>query len=124
MTVVPGDRMTVTIYQTAASNWIITILNDTTGATFTTDQTYSAPQVTAEWVVEAPGLGGTTSSLGDYSPDVTFAGLSAAGPQRTLSVVRMLQPGKTGKLVQMSSPSALTEAGFAVAYGSATPPPP
>ncbi len=115
----PGDSITVTINEISGTDWAINLTDNTNGESFTTDQSYSAPLSSAEWIVEAPMLNGAVETLGGYTPDVTFTGLGAAGPQNTLTDVVMVQNG-----VQVSTPSALDSTGFNVAYGDVAPSPP
>jgi len=117
MTLSPGDTVTVTIGQVSGTEWGITLTDDTNGQTFTTDQGYSGPLESAEWIVEAP-QSGVQTNLVPYSPAVSFTGLSTVGNQSTLTEIVMNQGGQ-----QVSTPSSYTSAGFEVAYGS-TPPPP
>ena len=119
MTVSPGDSITVTIREVSGTEWSIAVTDNTSGASFTTDQSYSAPLSSAEWIVEAPTLNGSVETVGAYSPDVTFTGLEAAGPQNTLTDWVMVQNG-----VQVSTPSALDSTGFNVAHGDVAPAPP
>jgi hypothetical protein len=120
MTVSAGDRMSVVIAQVSGSSWSISITDLTTGAQFTTTQTYTGPGQSAEWIVEAPtGSTGAQETLGSYDPVVSFAGLAATGSETSISQDVMIQGSST-----VSVPSALGPNGFAVAYGSAAPPQP
>jgi hypothetical protein len=111
MSVSPGDSVTVVIGQISGTDWGITVTDDSTGQSFTTDQTYAGPLASDEWIVEAPTLNGAVETLGGYNPDVTFANLRMAGPEAALTDEIMVQNG-----VQVSTPSALTSSGFSVAY--------
>jgi len=119
MTVSPGDSITVTIGQISGTDWAITLTDNTTAQTFTTDQTYTGPLTSAEWILEAPTVSTVQSTLGPYSPDVTFTGLGISGPQSNLTEIIMVQNG-----VQVSTPSPLDSTGFNVAYGDVAPAPP
>ncbi|MGC2208099.1 MAG: G1 family glutamic endopeptidase [Candidatus Dormiibacterota bacterium] len=119
MSVLPGDTMTVTIGQLSGTDWAIELTNDTTGVSFVTDQTYTGPGTSVEWIVEAPEVGGLITSLADYTPAVTFTGLSLTGAQNMLNEWIMYQGD-----VQVSTPSTLNATGFAVAYGDVAPSPP
>ncbi|MHB8313606.1 MAG: G1 family glutamic endopeptidase, partial [Candidatus Dormibacteria bacterium] len=119
MSVATGNSITVTIGQISGTDWGITVTDDTTGQTFTTDQTYAGPLASAEWIVEAPGLNGAIETLGGYTPDVTFSSLGITGSQTALDDCIMVQNG-----VQVSTPSALDATGFNVAYGDVAPPAP
>ena len=76
-----GDRMTASIYETPATVttrggpkrstehvWVITI-SDTTGKgwTFSTQQGYNGGGTSAEWIVEAPEVGGRIATLNHYT---------------------------------------------------------
>ena len=115
----PGDSITVTLGEVSSDTWGIEITDNTNGQSFVTDQLYSAPQSSAEWIVEAPTLDGSIETLGDYAPDVTFTDLGTTGPETVLYDVAMFQAR-----VQVSTPSTLDSTGFTVAYGNLPPPPP
>lgn len=110
----PGDTVTVTIWQVSGSLWGITVADDATGQSFTTDQTYSGPGTSAEWIVEAPtnSLTNTEDTLGAYNPPVTFSNLRMNGPETSLTALSMVQGGVT-----VSVPSALTSTTPAVPSG-------
>ncbi|MHB8325685.1 MAG: G1 family glutamic endopeptidase [Candidatus Dormibacteria bacterium] len=118
MVVAPGDTVTVNIAQVSGTTWSISVRDNTTGVGFSTSQVYSGPLSSAEWIVEAPTMSstGTVATLGDYSPNVTFTNLGASGTSLSTTEVVMVQGGAI-----VSTPSALTSAGFAVAYGSVAP---
>ncbi|MHB8393447.1 MAG: G1 family glutamic endopeptidase [Candidatus Dormibacteria bacterium] len=102
MTVSPGDSISVAIGQVSGTLWGITVSDNTTGATFTIDETYTGPLASVEWIVEAPTLNGAVETLGGYSPDVTCRNLSLTGPQNSLTEWIMVQNS-----VQVSTHSAL-----------------
>jgi hypothetical protein len=114
-----GDDVTVAISQIAGTEWGISLTDDTNGQSFTTDQTYSGPAATAEWIVEALLVDSKVSTLAPYSPDVSFSDLGFLGSPTTLEEFVMVQEG-----TQVSTPSALTANGFDVAYGPSAPAPP
>jgi hypothetical protein len=119
MSVHPGDSVTVAISQVSGTAWSIELTNNTTEQTFETEQTYTGPQSSVEWIVEAPEVGGTISTLGDYTPNVTFNNLASTGTQNTLVELDMVQSD-----VQVSTPSSWGSSGFADAYGGVAPSPP
>jgi hypothetical protein len=121
----PGDQVTVTIGQVSGTLWQISVTDNTTGQNVTTQQTYTGQGDSAEWIVEAPSFlpagvtdpsQAVTSTLGTYSPDITFTNLLVNGGQTSLSAVAMVQGGTI-----VSVPSPLTANGFTVAYGSSSP---
>ncbi len=120
MQVSPGDSVTVSIAQVSGTVWSIAVTDGTTGRTFATRQVYTGTGSSAEWIVEAPtSLSGIQETLGAYSPPVSFTNLGASGPQTTLVAVSMVQGGST-----VSTPSAMTAAGFSVSYDGAASTPP
>ena len=118
MAVNPGDEVSITISQVSGTSWAIHLTDGTNGQDYTQDVSYSGPGTSAEWVVEAPtdAQGDQQLPLAPYSPAVDFSGLSASGSSTALSEVVMDQEDQ-----QVSTPSALTFAGFSVAYGATAP---
>jgi hypothetical protein len=114
-----GDHVTVGIDQINGTDWGITVTDDTNGESFTTDQSYSGPASTAEWVVEALTENGQVVTLAPYSPDINFSDLGFLGSDTKLDELVMVQAGN-----QVSTPSPLSANGFNVAYGSVAPAPP
>lgn len=112
-----SDQITVTIDQIRGTNWAITLTDNTNGETFTTDQTYTGPGSSAEWIVEAPQTAtAIQTTLAPYSPDVNFNSLRISGSDTSLTEAVMVQNG-----YQVSTPSGLTSNGFNVAYGNVAP---
>lgn len=113
----PGNTVTVTITQGQGTQWTIRILNESTGQSFTTTQSYAGAATSAEWILEAP-----TSSrdgqepLGAFTPTVMFSHLQFTGTVTGIDQVTMAQSG-----VVVATPSALSATGFTVAYGSSAP---
>jgi Peptidase A4 family len=125
-TVVPlrvrvGDRISVLVGRVANGLWTIEIRDDTSGRKFTTTKPYAGPESSAEWIVEAPtSASGRITTLGHYVPDVRFSDLRFGGAsQHSLDELQIVQDGSV-----LSTPSALTSDGFAVAYGGVQPPAP
>ncbi len=114
----PGDQLQVTITQQTAGEWAITLRDLSSGGSFTTDQSYTGPLSSAEWIVEAPEVNGSLSTLADYTT-TTFTHLGLTGPYASEVESLMVQGGQ-----QVSTPSALSTAGFEVAYGATAPPSP
>lgn len=135
ITVHPGDQVTVTIQKgggTCGSDWEIS-LTDTTadsagrGSPFSTCQAYSGPGASAEWIVEAPQVDGTQSTLADYKT----ATLGAPSVLQVNGSDVDLASGTGGEMVKsglfsssvISVPSQPDSAGdaFTCAYGSSQP---
>jgi hypothetical protein len=87
----PGDAMTASIYKTSTQSggsghgrfrggsepvWVINIADTTQHWSFQTSQTYNGPGTSAEWVMEAPEVGGRIATLAHYTitPATTGAG--------------------------------------------------
>lgn len=119
----PGDVMFAYIAKQAGSTWEIELEDTTTGKSFVTDQTYTGVADTVEWIVEAPTVGGSLSTLATFSKmyfdKAAYNGFYAAFTTANRGV--MMQGGK-----QVSTPSKpdSDKDGFAVAHGSRTPSPP
>jgi len=79
--VAPGDRMSASIDETSAvvtvqqrfhrsiqeHVWNISISDSTKGWTFATPQAYGGPGTSAEWIVEAPQVGGRIAPMAHYT---------------------------------------------------------
>lgn len=146
-----GDRMTASIYETSSTVtsgaghrrttqhvWAITISDTTRGWNFSTTQAYNGAGASAEWIVEAPEVGGRIATLNHYTitPPSNTGDFDNAGVLS--SIVSSGTPTYTGanlnytndsgvmiqNKVQVSTPGnpdvpALSA--FNAAYGSAIP---
>ena len=88
-----GDRMTASIYETSSTTtsgffrrttehvWEITISDTTRGWTYGTKQAYGGAGTSAEWVVEAPEVGGRIATLAHYAiaPPTGMGDFDSAG---------------------------------------------
>ncbi len=122
MAISAGNSITATVSQVAPGAWDLSVTDNTTGTSFTTEQAYSGQGVSAEWIVEAPTAepAGTVDTLAEFTPAVTFTNDRFNGIQTSLTDVVMVQNG-----IQVSTPSILSASGsFTVAYGSSSPPAP
>ena len=123
ITVHPGDHMSASITLKNGSTWTISIKDDTTGASFSIDKTYNGQRTSAEWIQEAPTVGGHTATLAHFSL-TTFDPGTVNGGSPNLSASDsgvMIQKGH-----QVSTPSTpdADQDGFNDAYGSTAPAPP
>jgi hypothetical protein len=124
ITVHPGDHMTATITQGSGSNWTIGIADTTTNQSFSIVQSYSAPLSSAEWIQEAPTVGGRVATLAQYSSPTTFDPGTANNASPGLTAANggvMIQGG-----AQVSTPSVPDSDvdGFNISYGAVAPAPP
>jgi len=82
LTIKPGDSISASVQYTGSGNFALTITDTTENKSFTTTQNTSATQSptasqsSAEWVVEAPTVGGRQASLADFGT-ITFTNASA-----------------------------------------------
>jgi len=124
ITVHPGDVMTASITKGTGGIWTITINDTSNGQSFTTQQAYSGPGASVEWIEEAPSIGGRVATLAHYSSPDTFDPGTANGGNPGLTAA------DSGVMVQkqriVSSPSVPDSDtdGFNMAYGSTAPAPP
>jgi hypothetical protein len=120
----PGDVMTASITKGSGSTWTITIRDTTRGQSFTTQQNYSGPGTSVEWIEEAPTVGGHVATLAHYSSPDTFDPGTANGgnPQLTASDSGVMVQ-KRAQVSTPSLPDSDTD-GFNMAYGSTAPAPP
>ena len=119
----PGDQMSATMTKGSGSSWTITISDMSRNETFSTVQTYTGPQTSAEWIEEAPSVGGRIAPLANYGQTTFDPG-----------TVNGINPGLTasdgGVMIQKgiqvstdSNPDSDTD-GFNMAYGATAPSPP
>jgi hypothetical protein len=154
----PGDRMSASIYETSATTgstrgfgrhgssseheWVIDISDTTRGWSFSTTQAYSGPGASAEWVVEAPEVGGRIATLAHYaiSPptgvgDFDNAGIlssivSSGAPAPTYGSAALNYQNDSGVMIQngaqVSTPGDpdSVDTAFNAAYGASAPSPP
>lgn len=115
----PGDVFTASITE-SGGQWVISITDSTTGQGFSIKQSYSGPLTSAEWIEEAPTVGGRIAPLAHYST-------TNFDPGTANGVNPGLVPADGGTMVQNgatvstpSNPDRDTD-GFAIAYGSVQP---
>src|SRR5260221_13938163 len=70
----PGDTVTVTITQQSGDSWLITMSNDTSTKTFSTNVSYASTLSSAEWIVEAPSAGRGVLPIDDFGTVSFFHG--------------------------------------------------
>ncbi len=116
----PGDIMQASITEKSAGQWVISLTDQTEGWTATENESYSGPGTSAEWIQEAPTVGGRIATLANYG-EATFDPGTANGLNPGLVVADggvMIQNG-----VQVSTPSLPDSDtdGFNIQYGSTSP---
>lgn len=118
----PGDRISASITKGSGSTWLIKI-SDSRGGSFTTSQTYTGPQTSAEWIEEAPSVGGRIASLAHYGEATFDPGTVDGGNPHLVASDGGVMVQKGVQVSTPSNPDKDTD-GFNVAYGSSAPAPP
>ncbi len=119
--VTPGNAMQASIVNDNNGSWTITIEDVTEGWTFSTTQAYSGPASSAEWILEAPTIGGHVATLANYGETAFNPGSVNGGQSPNFTVQDagvMVQKNK-----QVSTPSVPNSYanGFNVEYGPTAP---
>lgn len=126
MTVHPGDVMSVDISQGKLSTWKITVTDTSTGVSFTRSTPYASTHSTAEWIHEAPTVGGVIANLANTSNAVfdhgSANGKSIANAGGVTTIVLIDQ--NTGAQDATPGPLDSEGDGFQVADGAGAPPAP
>ena len=120
----PGDVMSASISRNADGTWTMTISDNSTGGSFTTIQSYSGPQTSAEWIEEAPTVGGRIAPLAHYSSPQTFDPGTVDGANPRLTATNGGDMIQQGQVVSIASNPDRDTDGFNMSYGSVQPPPP
>ena len=124
ITVRPGDTMSASVIKGSGTSWTITIKDNTSGQSFTTTRTYNGPQSSAEWIEEAPTVGGRIATLANFGSTVFDPGTINNNADPHLTAIDsgvMVQRNK--QVSTPSNPDSDTD-GFQMAYGSTAPAPP
>ena len=126
-----GDAITATITKTnpSTSSWTLTLADTTQNWTFAKTLTYTGPGASAEWIMEAPTVGGRIAPLANYASPTTFdpgTVNGGANPGLVASDGGELVTGNKHRLQIESIPSGPDRDtdGFNISYGSTAPPPP
>jgi len=146
-----GDRISASIYETSSTVtagsffrrttehvWDITISDTTRGWSYTTKQGYNGAGTSAEWVVEAPEVGGKIATLahytitppsgiGDFDNAGVLSTVVAAGTP-TYGGANLNYQNDSGVMIQNGTqvstpgdPDVLALTAFNAAYGAAVP---
>jgi hypothetical protein len=121
ITVHPGDHMTASVTKGSGSSWTITISDTTRGTSFTTVKSYTGPGTSAEWIEEAPSVGGHVATLANYSsPDTFDPGTANGGNPHLTAADSGVMIQRNHQVSTPSGPDSDTD-GFNMAYGSTVP---
>ena len=125
ISVSPGDVMTASIRQVGNGTWTITIGDISKNQSFTTAQSYAGQLSSAEWIEEAPSLGGRIATLAQFGSPLTIdPGTVNGGNPRLVPADGGVMVQRFGQQVSTPSNPDSDSDGFAMRYGSATPAPP
>lgn len=117
----PGDTVSASITKGSGSAWTITIADGSQH--FSTIQTYTGPQTSAEWIEEAPSIGGRVAPLANYRGATFDPGtVNGANPNLTARDGGVMVQ-KRAQVSTPSSPDSDTD-GFNMAFGPTAPAPP
>ncbi len=119
----PGDHMSANIKNNGNGTWTITLADSTENWSFTTTQSYSGPGTSAEWIEEAPTIGGRVATLANYGQATFNPGTVNGGNPALMSSESGVMIQKRKQMSTPSLPDSDTD-GFNVAYGSKAPSPP
>ena len=124
LSVSAGDSVTVAITQQSGNDWLISMKNNTTDATYNVTVQYSSSNSSAEWVQEAPSIGRGLVSLDQFGV-VQFSGASAVRDGKTMSAAALGAKAITminGQGQAIGQPSTIASDGssFTVARTDAT----
>lgn len=114
ITVHPGDSFTASVAKQSGTTWKITITDNSTGASFTTNRTYRGPGTSAEWIEEATQVNGVIGTPPRFST-FSFTNSTANGGNPNLNSngeILLVQNGIT-----YSTPSGVSGGNsFSVTY--------
>jgi hypothetical protein len=115
ITVHPGDSFTGTVAKVSGTTWKITLKDNTTGVSFSSNKTYRGAGASVEYIQEAPEVGGSIAKIAHFSK-FSFSGLTVNGHSPALKSadeILLVQSGHT-----YSTPSAPNSGGngFSVSY--------
>ncbi|MGA2282995.1 MAG: G1 family glutamic endopeptidase [Candidatus Dormibacteria bacterium] len=126
MSITPGDAMCASIIEVTPTGRQISLNDVTTGTQFSTTQTYTGPEDSAEWIVEAPDV--TTANyscapcnLADYGATTFHSTTVNPFSNPSLIPADGLEMVQHGNLVSVPSDPGLGQNAFTVAYGSIQP---
>ena len=125
LNVKPGDSVTVALNQTTLNQWHLSFKNNTTGADYEKDISYTSSMTSAEWVEEKPSLDNGGSIALDMFTPVKFTNAYAVrnGANKTISQNNAVSIGLyNNQDVAVATPSALGTDGasFTVTRSSAS----
>jgi hypothetical protein len=119
-TVTAGNQMTVTIRQISSGQWRITVADSSNGWSWTKKVAYTSSRSSAEWILEAPTVGGAQSTLPHglgtsfFGPTSTYTAGSSSHTISQGSPVTVVMDKRNGSREATPSPLALDGESFNV----------
>src|SRR5579872_1409612 len=110
----PGDVVHVAIAQVGPGSWSIAVDDRSSGQGFTTTAAYAGPALSAEWIEEAPLIGGQLSTLADFG-SVGFQAVTVDGSPPT-AVDQIDMVGPAGATIAAPTSAGASGGSFAVSY--------
>lgn len=110
-----GDSITASVAKSSGSSWVITLKDNTTGKSWSATKSYSGQGQSAEFVQEAPTVGGSQSAVAHFST-FSFSNLTVNGANPGYTSSQKIILRQNG--VDYSTPSDPNSAGngFSVSY--------
>jgi hypothetical protein len=121
-----GDLIHADVYKSSPTgNWIIQVIDRSTGQGVTRSTPYASTKLTAEWIHEAVTVNGRIANL-TVTSNAVFDNAYANGlPARSAGKVDIIyMADKNNNLVAVPGGFDSEGDGFQVAYGNRVPPPP
>ena len=117
----PGDHMTASIYEVTAGTWMIAITDVTSGSVFSEPFAYSGTGSSAEWIEEAPTVGGGQSTLADFG-SASFSNMAdtnSGSPAVTPTHLDMVTSSNINDVI--ATPGSIANNAFTITYTGPVP---
>lgn len=110
-----GDSITASVSKSSGTSWVIALKDNTTGKSWSATKTYTGQGQSAEFVQEAPTVGGSQAAVAHFST-FDFSGLTVNGANPGLVSSEKIILRQNG--VDYSTPSDPNSSGngFSVSY--------
>jgi hypothetical protein len=120
-TVHAGDSVGVQIGEVSTDTWEILITDATQSWQFSSDFTYDGPGDTAEWIEEAPTVGGSQATLADFG-SMTFSSLSIfSNTPGTYPLIPVSMANSNGVVIAYPGSYDGATDSFPITYGTPAP---
>jgi hypothetical protein len=116
----PGDHMTASIYEVTTGTWVIAITDLTSGSVYSEPFAYGGTGSSAEWIEEAPTVGGQ-STLADFG-SASFSNMAdtnSGSPAVTPNQLDMVSPSNLNDVI--ATPGSIANNAFTITYTGPAP---